>query len=76
MIPCSTAEHLHFYIFNLCQIYKIDLLLKESILTGKATNFLGIDIVIMDKRDAIIEKLNQDISEKLCLIRQNIQRVF
>ncbi len=59
IIPCPTAEHLDYlqYVYNLCQSYKINLLLKGSMSTGKATKFSDIDIVIIEKRDDIIEKI-------------------
>lgn len=59
IITCPTAEHLDYlqYIYNLCRIYKINLLLKGSVSTGKATKFSDIDIVIIEERDDVIKKI-------------------
>lgn len=59
LITCPSAEHLDYlqYIYNICRIYKINLLLKGSVSTGEATKFSDIDIVIIEERDDIIEKI-------------------
>lgn len=59
IISCPTAEHLSYlqYISYVCQIHGINLLLKGSISTGKATKFSDIDIVIIENRDDVIEEI-------------------
>lgn len=59
IISCPTSEHLDYlqYILNVCKTHKINLLLKGSVSAGKATKFSDIDIVIIEKRDDVIEKI-------------------
>ncbi len=58
-IHCPTAEHLKYleYVSEFCKSHGINLLLKGSLSSGEATKFSDIDIVILENRDCIIEKL-------------------
>lgn len=59
MIKCPTKTHLEYlqYIVSFCKEYKINLLLKGSLSIGQASAFSDVDIVIIEDRIDVIEKL-------------------
>lgn len=59
ILSCPTAIHLDYlqYMIHFCKSNKINLLLKGSVSTGEATRFSDIDIVIIEDRMDIIEKM-------------------
>lgn len=59
MIICPTEAHLEYlqYVIDFCTENKINLLLKGSISTGEATTFSDVDIVVIEDKINIIEKM-------------------